>query len=278
MAKSSNPTTTPDTAQPSDNSIPRIEIKNADAVQSALAGGFNWAEQNSKIVVALLVIAVLGAAGYAGLQWVGRRQERSAQEAYYGAESKYTKLKEGFDRAKFKAFMPPTQKDDPSAPKEVAASGDLTKDYGPAMNDLEQVAKNFAGTAAGAQAGLLVADTYISYKQPEKAIEVSQIAATKLKPSQTLQQLSQMMWGNALASKGDCEGAVAKWQDVLKNESAQFLHPDASLRSGLCFEKLGRNDNALEMYRKAASAGESAAGTMARGFLRALELKGKSAL
>lgn len=276
MAKSTTPTTTPETST-SGSVLPRIEIKDADVVQSTLAGGLNWMEENSKIVVALIVIAILGAIGYAGLQWVGKRQERAAQEAYYASEAKFTKLKEGFDRAKFKAFMPPTAKEDPTAAKDVAASGDLTKDYGTTLTELEGVAKNYAGTAAGAQAGLLVAETYLTYKQPEKAIEVSQIAASKLKPTQTLQQLSQLMWGNALAAKGDCDGAIARWQDVLKNDKAQFLHPDASLRSGLCLEKMGRADAALEMYRKAASAGDSAAGTTARGFLRALEVKGKSA-
>lgn len=270
MAKGTTSDATPTTA-PTDH---HIEIKNADQFQSFMAGGFNWAEENSKIVVALIVIAILGSAGYAGLQWVGRRQERSAQEAYYTVEAKFTKLKEGFDRAKFKAFMPPTQKEDPAAAKETPATGDLSKDYGAVVADLEKLAKDHAGTAAGAQAGLLAADTYIGYKQPEKAIEIVQIGASKLKANQTLQQLSVMMWGNALAAKGDCDGALTRWQDVLKNESAQFLHPDASLRSGLCFEKMGRADAAMEMYRKASASAESAAGSTARGFLRALEVKG----
>ncbi|MES2964988.1 MAG: tetratricopeptide repeat protein [Bdellovibrionota bacterium] len=274
MAKGTTPDVTPNANPVSNPGLPRIEIKNADAVQSSLAGAFNWVEDNAKVVVAVLVIAILASIGYAGLQWVGRRQERAAQEAYYMAESKFTKLKEGFDKAKFKAFLPPTKTDDPSAPKETPASGDLAKDYGTVLGDLEKIAKDHAGTAAGAQAGLLVADTYVSYKQPDKAIEYVQVAATKLKPNQTLQQLSVMMWGNALAVKGDCQQAVTHWQTVLKNDAAQFLHPDASLRSGLCLEKMGNMDAALEMYRKAASASESAAGTAARGFLRALEVKG----
>lgn len=275
MAKGTTPDATPQSA-PADNSLPRIDIKNADQFQSTVASGLNWMEDNAKVVVALIVIAILASIGYAGLQWVGRRNERQAQEAYYAAESKYTKLKEGFDRAKFKAFMPPTQENDPAV-KETPATGDLAKDYGAVIGELEKVAKDHAGTAAGAQAGLLAADTYVSYDQPDKAIEVVQLAANKLKTNQTLQQLSVMMWGNALATKGDCEAALTRWQDVLKNEQAQFLHPDASLRSGLCLEKLGRADAAMEMYRKASAASESAAGSTARGFLRALEVKGATA-
>ena len=261
-----------------EDALHHIEIRNADAFQKTLVSGVSWAEKNAKLIVALLVIAILGGLGYAGLQWVGRKQERAAQEAYYAAESKFTKLKEGFERAKFKAFMPEQSKDDPKAPPAVAATGDLAKDYGTVIDDLDRIAHEFAGTTGGAQAGILAGETYLSYKQADKAIAVVQVAAQKLKPTQTLQQLSQVLWGNALAAKDDCQGAVGVWQQVLSNPSAAYLASDVSLRSGLCFEKLGQNDRALEMYRAASLAsGDSSSGQAAKGFKRALELKSKPA-
>ena len=112
------------------------------------------------------------------------------------------------------------------------------------------------------------------YKQPEKASEFAQMAATKLPKDHTLGLLATVLWGNALAAKDDCQGALGAWQKVLDSKSASFLQSDVSVRSGVCFEKLGQNDRAAEMYRKAAGAtGESASSTTAKGLLRALEMK-----
>lgn len=250
-----------------------IEIKNADSVQSGLASGFNWVEDNAKLFVVLIIIAVLGGIAYASLQYVNRRQETQAQEAYYKAEAPFMKKKEEFERAKFKDFMPAEQAK--AQPAAVAASGDLAKDYGSDLQGLETVAKEHAGTSAGAQAAILAGETYLTYKQPDKAIELAQIPATKLSASHTLGQLSRVLWGNALAAKGDCQTAISTWQPLLSESSAQHLKADISLRSGLCLEQMGQSERAMELYRQASTAApESAAAGTAKGLLRALELKG----
>ncbi|RYZ70401.1 MAG: hypothetical protein EOP05_13345 [Proteobacteria bacterium] len=81
-----------------------IEIKDADAVQAGLAGGFNWIEENAKLFIALIVCAILGGLAYVGVQYVGRRQEAQAQDAYYKVESAFMKKREEFERAKYKAL------------------------------------------------------------------------------------------------------------------------------------------------------------------------------
>ncbi len=278
MANGPNDTTLPPrTNQASGSRTPpvqhRIEVKDADQVQEKLVGGFNWLEDNSKIVVALIVIAVLGGLAYAGVQIVTNRQEKSAQADYYKAEAPFTKKKEAFEKSKFKAFMPANAED--KTPTEVA-SGDISKDYGPLLTDLESVAKDHAGTAAGGQAALLAGQTYLEYKQPDKAIEYAQLAGSKLPKDSTLGVLGKVLWGNALSAKGDCQGALGVWQQVLDTKTAAYLHPDVSVRSGVCFEKMGQNDRALEMYRSASAVAESASAGTAKGLLRALELKSGS--
>ncbi len=248
----------------------RIEVKNADKVQEKLLGGFNWLEDNSKIVVAFLVIAILGGLAYAGAQMVSNRQEKSAQVDYYKAEAPFTKKKEAFEKNKFKAFMPANA--DIKTPPEVA-SGDLAKDYGPLLTNLEAVARDHAGTAAGGQAALLAGQTYLEYKQPLKAVEYAQLAGSKLPKESTLGVLGKVLWGNALSAQGDCQGALGVWQQVLDTKSAAYLHPDVRVRSGVCFEKMGQNDRALEMYRSASAVSESASAGTAKGLMRSLELK-----
>ncbi|HVK62637.1 MAG TPA: tetratricopeptide repeat protein [Bdellovibrionales bacterium] len=231
----------------------------------------HWAEEHAKLIVSVAVGAIVVALGFIGWQYLGKRQERTAQDAYYAVAQKYEKAREEFERAKFNEFAPADQK----TPGAKAATGDLQKDYGTIVTDLESVARDHAGTAAGAQAAILASNTYIEYKQPEKAIEISRMTADKLSDSHTLKQLTNMMLGNALAAKGDCQEAVTVWQKIIDNSKATFLHGDASLRAGLCFELLGKNDQALEMYRKA-SASESGAASTARGLMRALEVKSKT--
>ncbi len=237
--------TTDTSGTPGTSGSHHIEIKDADAVQSGLASGFNWIEDNAKLFVALIVLAVLGGIAYAGVQFVNRRQETQAQEAYYKAEASFMKKKEEFERAKFKDFMPAEQAK--SQPAATAATGDIAKDYGSDLAALEAVAKEHAGTAAGAQAAILAGETYLSYKQPDKAIELAQIPATKLSSSHTLAQLSRVLWGNALAAKGDCQTAVTTWQPLLTDSNANHLKADVSLRSGLCFEQMARQDSSHEL-------------------------------
>lgn len=270
-------TTDTSNSQTGESGSHHIEIKNPDAFQSGVAGGFNWVEDNSKLVVALIVVAILGGIGYVGFQFVAKRQEMQAQDAFYAAEAPFTKKREAFERSKYRAFMPADQLP-PETEKDVAATGDLAKDYGTTLEALEKVAKDFPGTSAGAQAALLAGETYLSYKQPDKTVELGQLAATKLSSGHTLADLGRMMWGNALATKGDCTGAVGVWQPLLDQNKAAYLQSDVALRSGLCFEQMGQLDRAKELYQKATAAQpESGAATTAKGLLRAIELKSPTA-
>lgn len=246
-----------------------VEVKDADKVQAQLVGGFNWLEDNSKIVVALIAVAILGGLAYAAVTFVGNRQEKNAQVEYYKVEAPFMKKREAFEKAKFKAFMPAAQADD-KTPSE-AATGDLAKDYGGLLTGLESTAKEYAGTTAGGQAAILAAQTYLEYKQPEKAVEYAQLAAEKMSKTSTIATLGRVLWGNALSAKGDCQAALGAWQPILDNEATSYLHGDVAVRSGVCLEQLGQNDRAMEMYRKASATTESASSSTAKGLLRALE-------
>lgn len=255
-----------------------LDLKDADVVQQGIGGVWNWIEENSKVVVAVFIVGALGALGYLVMHYLGRHQEKTAQAAYYGVQAQFEKKRESFERAKMKALMPQFAPKDEAGKETTPASGDLQKDYGTLVTDLEKIANDHRGTAGGSQAAILAAETYLDYKQPEKAVELAQIPAKQLSSDHLLNQLAKMLWGNALAAKGDCQAAVGVWQQVLDTSSAKYLHGDASLRSGLCFEQLGQNERAIEMYRKVTTDhADSAAGGTAKGLLRALELKAQPA-
>lgn len=256
------------------------EFKNPDALQVGMIDIWDWVEKNAKLLGALIAVLVLGQIAWTSVQYLHKRQERSAQEAFYSVQAKYAKLKEGFERARYESVMPNAaakSKDAAADKKPSVATGDLQKDYGLVLSDLERVAKDQNGTSAGQEAALLAAQIYLEYKQPDRAAELARSAVDTSAEKSLLHQLASIELGNALATKGDCAGAVQVYQKVIDSKAAEFLQGDASLRSGVCFETLKQNDRAAEMYRKAsATAQDSTAGQVAKGLLRALEVKTKS--
>jgi tetratricopeptide (TPR) repeat protein len=274
---STTPTnTTPGESKRSSNSngAPPLPVHNPDQIQKTLLDGVSWVQRNMKVLVAVGVVFVIAAVAHIVAHSFWDYQERKAQEAYYAAESKFTKLKEGFDRAKLQAMMPAGMGQSQATDK--PATGNLEADFGALITEFEKVAREQAGTAAGAQAAIVAAETYLEYNQPEKAAEVAGIAVQKLNKKHLLNHLARIQLGSALAAKGDCQGAVTEWEKVLSNKQAAFLHAEAGLRSGMCFESMNQPEKAAEMYRKvtADNADSTAAGT-AKGLLRAIEVKAK---
>jgi hypothetical protein len=260
--------------KPVQNSIDS-QVKNPDAVQKQILGGWHWVENNAGIVFGLAGLLLLGGIIWVVMNWMGDRKEAKAQEAYYAVESKFMKIKDGFDRAKYSALMPGLAGQTKAEDK--AASGDLTKDYGALMTDLEKVARDHAGTAAGAQAAILAADTYLAYNQATKASELAQIPAKNMKAQTLPGSLARVVWGSSLAAENKCGEAVKVWQEVLDAKNMAYLHGDVSLRSGLCFESLNEPEKAKEMYRKvSAESADTAVSARAKGLLRALEQKAKT--
>jgi predicted negative regulator of RcsB-dependent stress response len=272
-------------------------------ISGSLPSGINFSflEEHAKVFVALAVVVILGTMGYLGFDYLKNRQEKQAQTAFYSVESNFSKVKEGFERAKYQKSTPTPKVatgekaadkagEKPGAEPAKEASGNIDQDYGTLLADLEKVARDHAGTAGGAQAALLAVETLLSYNQAEKAVTLAEFAAKSLSANKILGALLRIQWGTALAAKNDCAAAVGIWQQVLSSPQVAFLHGEASLRAGICFESTGQNDKALEMFRKAsadgsnsgggtaAGGGESSSGTAraAKGFLRTLEIKLKS--
>mgnify|MGYP001046721616 CR=1 FL=1 len=249
-------------------------LRNPDAVQEKLLAVGSWIEKNVRLLAGLLALIIVLVIGYIITDWFNVRAERKTQEAYYALEAKYAKIKDGFDRAQLGEIAAAGS----SIPKPQQPTGDLRKDYGAIPNELETFARENAGTVAGAQAAILAANLYLTYRQPEKAVEIAQIPATKLSEKRLIANLAKILWGSALADKGECSEAIKVWGEVLNNSAMTSLHADAALRTGLCYETLNQPDKAKEFYQKVMSISEdSSAASTAKGLLRALEIKSPAA-
>jgi predicted negative regulator of RcsB-dependent stress response len=255
-----------------------LEILDPDGFQESVLSGWHWVERHAGTVGGLILVGLLILTGITVKNWLTARGERKAQEAYYAAERKFSKVKEGFDRAKMRLMVPAAAAPKDEKNPEVSATGDLEKDYGTVLSDLEKIVQTQGGTSAGAQAAILLAETYLTYNKPEKAVAVTELAAKTITVNLLLGALVRVQLGSALAAKGDCKTAVNVWGQVLTNASSKFLHADVSLRSGICFEQISEFQKAKEMYQKAAAeAGpDSSISSTAKGLERALDLKTKS--
>ncbi|MCM2280853.1 MAG: tetratricopeptide repeat protein [Bdellovibrionaceae bacterium] len=256
------------------------ELKRPDVFLQTMEKSLTAFDRHRSLITGALAVLIVAAIGYLVWNYVQGSAERKAASDLYVTEAQYFKIKEGFDKAKYEALAPPPagEKTEDKKDKATPSTGDLQKDYGAVLPGFEEVIQKHAKTAAGAQAALWLAEIYLEYKQPEKAAEALAKVAPQQKTDSMLFGATHMLYGTALASKGDCTQAVGSWQKVLESEGNAFLHPEALLKSGVCYENLQQNDKATEMYRRVTeNHSETSAAQSAKTYLRALEMKSAAA-
>jgi predicted negative regulator of RcsB-dependent stress response len=248
-------------------------IRERDFLQEAMLGFVEFLESNKALVAGVVVIALLSGVGVIGWDFFSERKEMSAQETFYAIEKTYSEKREKYDQAKFGTLTGAKVADMIKAGTAIQASGDLTKDYGTIIDDLETFAAKYKGTTAGVQAALLAAETRMQYKQADQAAASLQTSVSATKANSLIGGLARMAKGNAQAVGGHCDQALKTWEEVLGAKDIAFLHSEAALRAGLCLEQAGDKPKAIEMYRKAAGESEkSTSAQTAKTLLRALEL------
>lgn len=242
-------------------------ISDRDFLQDSVLGLVEVLAKHKTVVIAVIAAVAIGGIGYATNGALKSRAELKAQNAFFPLEKSYTEIREKFDQAKFAHLT--GQKSEGA----VKASGDLAKDYGTLIEDLEAFAKTHAGTAAGIQAAMIAAETRMTYDQAELAGTTLDSLVKDTKASNLMGALVRMANGNAWAHAGKCDQAVKAWEQVLATKETSFLHGEAALRAGLCLEKNGDKTKAAEMYRKASGESErSSASQTAKALLRAIEM------
>lgn len=244
--------------------ISKEELRSPDAFVKTMEQGYSFTTRYQKPIAALVIIGLVVAIGFAVNNFLSERRETSAVQALYAPQSSYKKLQEQFAQAK----APVDLKSDPKAAKPVAATGDLQKDYGSVIPGFEAVIKEHSGTVAAGQAAVYLASIYQEHGKLDEAKAVLEQPLKDLDNDTLIYSVASMVYGNILASQDNCKEAVATFERV-KN----FLSVDASVKAGICYEKLGQLDQAAAMYRKASTQSESSSSLAAKGYLRALEQK-----
>lgn len=261
--------------------ISKDDLKSPDQVTQTLRQGFVWTTTHSKIVITAIAAFIVIGVGASLFSYMTEKKEVAQQEKYFLLEKAYAEKKRGFDEAARAEMIQAQSKDKKATPAVDAskkATGDLDKDYGTIMKDFEAFIADAPKTKAAQMAALNLADLYMSYKKYDEAISTLTKVEPGLSKGDVLTALVLIQAGNAYANKGDCQGALSKWQTLTANKFLAFSHDEAKLRMGLCYETLNELAKAEELYTEIAkkedlNTTDFAASKEAERYLRLLRAK-----
>ncbi len=264
---------TPKTSAKFDNSKLEGELagmNDRDRFQEVALRAAEWLGKNSYAAKVLVGLALLAGLGFVGYQKFLDRSEKAAFEALYPIESAYQQKRDAFEQAEAPQM-------NGAKAEGSKASGDLSKDYGQLVDDLAKFANEHSKTTAGAHAALMASETYLKYGKTDEAQKLLSGVVGSVRAQTLWGGLVLLAHGNVMAEAGQCEGALASYQKLLAAGDSKAPHThlqgEAQLRAGLCFEKMGQKDRAIEMYKKTIELKERGGVVeRARTLLRALEI------
>lgn len=245
------------------------KVKGPDLFTTDLKKGFVWTVVHTKLVAIVVAVALIVGGGYAAITSMNESKERDAQAKYYDLEIAVSKK-----RAQFEGGANP----DPLTPDEkqnvLKASGDLNKDYGSLVTDLNTFVEAHPNQVAGAMAALNLASLQNEYKDAATALVTLKKVGV---PKGMVGALLQMETASLSANAGDCGSAIKIWETLVKQESAAFLKAEAKLKMGLCAESTGDVAKAESLYKEVEfESKDSSSGRAAKQYLRLLSQRAPS--
>ncbi len=222
-------------------------------------------DNGPKLAVALIIFAALG------LSFVG-----------YGKYKAHKELKIESELYSFRAEMETLQKNEPdSMDKEAKSEAKNPINKEARFEDIESVAKKFEAaimnnksSAAATTSAIELAGTYTKFKK----FDLAKNLLSKISPSsEVLSSLVSNQLATVLFELGEFENAIKALDKVIKSDKHSFLHPDALLKKGLSYYKMGQNEKALASFEQVSEefTGKSSAETADK-YIRVLKFKAKS--
>ncbi len=253
------------------NKIDKHEARTPDALSETLQEGFKWSTQHSQMLGLAVGAFILIGGGYSIWSVLSANKEAELQTAYYKIEKQYLEKKSKFEEG---AKATPEAKADAKSEK-LVATGDLEKDYGPEIKGFQDFVSNNNSSKAALMAALNLSEIEVNYQKPSEALEALKKVESHASGNDLLSALVMNQMGNLYSETQDCKSAVDKWKKVITNDKAKFLHEEARLRSGLCYETLNDNTKAEEMYTQLMQGQnqDSVISRTAEKYLRLLKLK-----
>lgn len=252
------------------------DLKSPDAIQKELRKGFEWTTQHSTLVASVLGILVLAGAGFGLKSYVDNKNEQEIQAQYFLAEKAFLEQKQKFLEARDEQLRLAADKKTNNSANEtkskIQSTGDFAQDYGSQAAALEKIIQESPKSKAAKMAALNLAQVQIEYNQLDSAQK--NLESVQSSSKDLLSAMVESELGSLKANKTDCQSALTHWQNVLKNNKVQFMHPAVHLKMGLCFESMSDLAKAEESYLKAQNAEKnSSIAKSAEKYLQLLQAK-----
>lgn len=252
-----------------------IEARTPDAFLTSSEKILKWVEDNI-----FAVGAVIGAILVFGLGWLGYNQfnefqERRATKAIYSAQMNLNKQREQVAKDENDRLEKMLKEAKDKGGKDLSKTEEAKVDFdavyaGPAQEVEKQIIAH-KSTKAAAVAAIDLAGLYLDNKKPDLAAAL--LAQVSGGDSEIIRALVKMQKSTVAMELGDYNRAISGFEELLAQSDVEFIHAEALLKVGLCFERLDQVDRAKETYQRVSTEfSESEAGRTAKNYLRLLQL------
>ncbi len=199
--------------------IAKRKLKGPDEFVSTTARMLSWTVENLKFILIGLIIGALVAVSLVFWRIKGRNREIEAFNSFYRASEMLMSA------------------DDPSS-----------KGYQEAIDEFEQIQREYPGTDAFQLAQLQLGQGLLNSKQYEKAVETYRTFLDSDPREGLYRLLALLNLGYAYEGQGDYQRALDSYQTLVA-KGKSFLQPWGYLNMGRCYEKLDKREEAMKTYR-----------------------------
>ena len=191
-------------------------VENPEVLAEKLEGVEFWLENNPKIIFGLLGVIIIGAAAFFGYRWWINKQDRIAQQEMFQAV-RY------FEADSLDLAMKGTAN--------VSGFETIINEYG--MTPAANLANYYAGV--------------ISLKQGKFPLAVFYLKDFKSNDL-LVQARAYSLLGDAYMEQSDFENAADSYHKASNYNPNKYFAPTYLLKEALAYEKLNKNDKAIEAY------------------------------
>jgi len=239
--------------------LSKEDVKGPDAFQESAGLVTKFIEQNRVPFFSGIALLFLAGGSYALYGFYKDKMEYAAQEDLYVATVKHERLTGTPDAVE--------ENKDPEVNKDFS---EVAKLYG-------RILEEHKGTKASIIAAVKLADIRSIEGNPEKAVESLEIMKSQMKGTGLVDGLAILSLGRHYQTVGKCDMAVTEWKKIVDSSKLRFLHSEAHLKMGLCFEELKDTDQALRHYKILSDDfGDTAAGRTGKRLMTVLQSRSEA--
>jgi TolA-binding protein len=190
--------------------------ENPEVVRETLFSAEDWMERNPKVIIGLVAILVVVAAGFFGYRWWIDKQDKVAQEEMFQAV-RY------FEADSLDLAMKGTAN--------VSGFETIINEYG--MTAAGNLANYYAGVICLKQGKFALAEYYLKdFKSHDLLVQARAYS----------------LLGDAYMEQNKLEEAAGAYHDASNYKPNKYFTPSYLLKEALAYEKLNQNDKAIAAY------------------------------